>query len=66
MLVLLVAATKIHFKEQVLVAGTKQSRRANKTGRPNWQSGLTALFLGLACFVFCLLLLFELSSGFFY
>jgi len=34
MLVLSVAATKIHFEEQALMAHTKQSRQANKVVRP--------------------------------
>jgi hypothetical protein len=38
----LVAATKIHFEEQALAAGTKQSRQADEAVR-------------LACFVLCLL-----------
>jgi hypothetical protein len=40
-LVLLVAATEIHFEEQALVASPKQTRRADKAVRP-------------ACFVFFL------------
>jgi hypothetical protein len=46
LLVLVVAAAKIHYKEQVLVAGTY------KTGWPIRQSGLSALFWAfLLCFV---------------
>jgi hypothetical protein len=40
-----VAAAKIHFEEQELVEGTKQSRRANKAGR------LTSSWACLLCFV---------------
>ncbi len=46
---LLAAAEKIHFKEQAQVAGTKQSRQANKAARLARQSGLPALFW--ACLV---------------
>ncbi len=44
LLELLVATAKIHFEEQALVAGTKQSKQADKVGRPTRQSGLPALF----------------------
>jgi hypothetical protein len=33
MFVMLVAAAKTHFENQALVAGTKQSRQADKAGR---------------------------------
>jgi hypothetical protein len=44
LLVLLVAAAKIHFQEQALVVGTKQSSQADKAGRRTRQLGLPALF----------------------
>jgi len=47
-----VAATKIQFQEQALVAGTKQSKLTDKA-------------VGPACFVLCLLLALSLPSGFF-
>jgi hypothetical protein len=34
LLVLIVATTKIHFKEQALVVGAKQSQKANKAAMP--------------------------------
>jgi hypothetical protein len=43
LLVLIVATTKIHFKAQALVVGTKQSQQANKAVMP-------------AYFVLCMLL----------
>jgi hypothetical protein len=52
LLVLLVAATKIHFEERALVVGTKQSRQADTAVRP-------------ACFVLFPLLALALPSGFF-
>jgi hypothetical protein len=33
------AAAKIDFKEQALVADTKQSSQADKAGRLTWQAG---------------------------
>jgi hypothetical protein len=38
-LVLLVAVTKTHSEQQLLKAGTKQSKQANKAGRLTGQSG---------------------------
>jgi hypothetical protein len=38
-LVMLVADTKTHFEKQVLVADTKQSKQADKAGRPTSQPG---------------------------
>jgi hypothetical protein len=52
LLVLLVATAKIHFEEQVLVAGRKQGRQADKAVRP-------------ACFVLGPLVAFALPSRFF-
>jgi hypothetical protein len=44
-LVLIVAAIKIHFEEQALEAGTKQSSQDDdKAGRLTRQSGLPVLF----------------------
>jgi len=40
--------SKIHFKEQVPVAGTKQRRQADKAVGPSW-------------FVLCLLLIFQVD-----
>jgi hypothetical protein len=58
MLLPLVAAAKIHFKEQALATGTKQSSQANKAGRltsqtgPKRQSGLPVLLCAsMLCFV---------------
>jgi hypothetical protein len=51
LLVLIAAADKIHFEEQALVAGTKQSRKANMAVKP-------------ACFVLCPLLALIPQSGF--
>jgi len=53
---MLVAAVKIHSERQALVAGTKQSKQANKAyGLAcwlTWQSGLLNLFHAcLLCFV---------------
>jgi hypothetical protein len=62
MLVLLVAATKIHFRKQVLVAGTKQSRQANKTGRPIRQAGHIGSLVCQLCF-WGFLGLFELVTA---
>jgi hypothetical protein len=39
LLELLVAVENIHFKEQVLVTGTKQGRQADKAGRLTRQAG---------------------------
>ncbi len=39
LLVQLVAGTKIHFQEQALVTGTKQSSQADKAGRQTRQAG---------------------------
>jgi hypothetical protein len=36
---LLLAVTKIHFKEQVLVEGTKQKSQADKAGRLTSEAG---------------------------
>jgi hypothetical protein len=52
LLVLIAAAGKIHFEEQALVAGTKQSRKADMAVKP-------------ACFVSCPLLALTVQSGFF-
>jgi hypothetical protein len=69
LLVLLVAAAKIHFEEQALVAGTKQSRKADmadrlasQAGWQGWQACL--LCFGPACFVLCPLLALAHLSGF--
>ncbi len=52
LIVLLVSAAKIHFKEQALEAGTKQSIQAVKAGRLKSQTGMPALFWAdLFCFV---------------
>ncbi len=52
MLSMLVAATNPHFEKQALVAGTKQSGRADKAGRLTRQIGLLNLFQAcLLCFV---------------
>jgi hypothetical protein len=48
MVVLLVTTSKIHFKEQVPVAGTKQRRQADKA-------------VGPSSFVLCLLLIFQVD-----
>jgi hypothetical protein len=50
LLVILVATTKIHFEEQALVASTKQSSQADKSGRLARLAGMPA------CFVLCPLL----------
>ena len=57
-LVLLMATAKTHTEKQALVAGTKQSKQANKAdggdqaGRLTWQSGVPNLFHAcLLCFV---------------
>jgi hypothetical protein len=43
---------KTHFEKQALVAGTKQSKQANKADRPTRQSDLSNLFQAcLLCFV---------------
>jgi hypothetical protein len=64
-----VAAAKIHFEEQALVVGTKQSRQANKATRPTSQadqqgSWACLLCFGSACFVLSLLLALALPNGF--
>jgi hypothetical protein len=49
---MLVAIAKIHFEEQALAAGTKQSQHADKA-------------IGPVCLVLCLLLVLFLPSGIF-
>jgi hypothetical protein len=49
---MLVAIAKIHFEEQALAAGTKQSQQADKA-------------IGPVCLVLCLLLALFLPSGIF-
>jgi hypothetical protein len=44
LLVLLVATAKIHFEEQALIEGTKQSSQADKAGRLARLPGLLVLF----------------------
>jgi hypothetical protein len=50
MLVMLVAAAKMHFEKQALVAGTKQSSQDDKAGKVTRQAGMA---VGHACFVLC-------------
>jgi hypothetical protein len=69
LLVLLVAAAKIHFEEQALVAGTKQSRKADMadrlTSQAGWQGWQACLLcFGPACFVLCPLVALAHLSGF--
>ncbi len=69
LLVLLVATAKIHFEEQALVAGTKQSSQAEKadrlTSQAGWQDCQACLLsFGHASFVLCLLQALALPSGF--
>jgi len=47
----LVAASKIHFKEQALGAGSKQSNQASKAGMPTRQSGPACSVLELFAFL---------------
>ena len=52
MLVMFVATAKNHFEEQVLVAGTKQSRQTDKAGSLTRKEGrLTRQSGMLLCFV---------------
>jgi len=64
-----VAATKIHFEEQALVVGTKQSSQADVADRLTSQAGCQGcqgclLCFGPACFILCTLLVLTLPSGF--
>jgi hypothetical protein len=56
LLVLLLAAAKIHFEEQALVAGTKHSCQAAKSGEKHSSQADKAS--RPACFVLCPLALF--------
>jgi hypothetical protein len=60
---------KIHFEEQALEAGTKQSCEADKAVRLTRQTGLQVMQAGkavrLACFVLDMLLALEFPCGFY-
>jgi hypothetical protein len=51
LLALLLATAKIHYDEQELLAGTKQSNQADKAVRLIMQAGLQGSWACLLCFV---------------
>jgi hypothetical protein len=51
LLVLSVAAAKIHFEEEALIAGMNQSSQANKADRLTSQAGRKGSRASLLCFV---------------
>jgi hypothetical protein len=56
--VLLVATTKVHFEEQALVLGAKQSSQAYMADRASKSGRLARLSVRPACFVWGMLVLF--------